>query len=795
MSVTATTSVSDFMALYVESQGRPAAEFSAAQEAAIDAALAGFQLSADQLEQVDKLLEALEVMRGMVATGSLPSGALDAIELSIQTLLQSPSVPQAPAPMLAQAQALPANVQAFSDEYLTSTYLQDAAVWPGADTRLQGDLGTFDLSALEKAVATQYLYSIADQRRYLAAMDSALQGPDGFLYATPADPDYTAYLNYTQVRAATAASIDAMVTTVQQLLDGRVDVADTSFDQVPWSMQLTNPQTAVPPSNAVDQARFEIGEDKLTLTQLGSQARTIEGQITQLNTLLATKTPTLTSEEIIRYTTQRTDFKRMLTLINAEFVALQAHLQYNTAIAAGTPMSANGSLRTALDVDFAKLQLTTFVPRPVDTGSSEPVPTSAVQQALAADQAAYAALAGTAPPPPPEDPPAPPPLTQKLVEGYVDHLTYLLDVPSGAQLTSEQTDEFQLLWAHRESLRTEYRAMNAELLALKNRIDYAQRVLAGTTSYTTAQWNALTAAVASARATRLAGEAVLPVSGAVSTPPPDMVGWKLSGSNPDHVDWTRIENFLLTQEQNDWVYEQLVAFEGYKGTVDSDLRVSVTAKTAVQAAISGGLTGTALTNAQRQLAALNALIALLPTFSEDAAIGYDNAESARTVTAVSQVSSELASVDTSLLSLQHDDYLAAEQKMLLADANYDYHYPSGGSGPKAAYLLAISNLSVNDYNQKKYTYLAAMAPDEATRQGYLTTLATFEAAYAGLLTTTLASYFDAAYEAASAGEWPRTLSLSLTAQEKADEVTDYYAGYVYPIIDPLQTTILPASVT
>lgn len=803
MSVTAPPQVSQFMALYVESQGRTNPDFSAAEESALDAALAQFQLSTTQLEQVDKLLEALEVMRGMVASGSLPSTSLDAIELSIQMMLQAPAASPINAPVPLQAQPLPADVQAFSDEYLTSTYLQDGTVWPGADAHLQADLRQFelaphDLAAVEVAVATQYMYSIADQRRYLAAIDAALKAPDGFLYATPGTPAYQAYLNYTQVRSATAAEIDAYVATVQQILAGALDVADTSFDPVPWSAQLTNPQTAAPPSSALDQARFEIKEDQLTLSQISSQARALEGQVTQLNSLLATKTPPLTSEQIVRYTTQRADARRMLSLISAEFVALQARMKYNTAIAAGTAMSANASLRVDLDVDFAQVQIAAFVPRPVDTGLSDPVPTTTVETALAADLAAYADLVGSSQSPPPEDPdapPPPPPPTLKRIEGTIDHIAYLLDVPTGARLTSEQTDEFQLLWAHREALRTEYRLIDEELTALKNRIDYAQRVLAGATAYTTSQWNTLTVAVAATRSARLAAQAVPPVSGAITTRPPETVAWKLSGGNPNHVQITRIENFLLTPAQNDWVYEQLDAFGVYVGRVNSDTQAAAAAKAVVQATISAGLTGNSLTNAQRQLAALNALIALYPTFGEDAAIGYDNAESARTVTDVALVNAGLTSVETSLESLQHDDYLVAQQKMPLADANYRYHYPNGGSDPRAVYLLAISTLSINVYNQTKYTWLAATATNETTRDGYLGTLATYEAAYPGLLTATLASYFDAAYDAASTGEWPRTLSPSLSSQEKADEVTAYYAGNVYPIIDPLQTTILPASVT
>ena len=165
MSVTATTSVSDFMARFVESQDRTNPDFSTAEEAAIDTALAQFSLTASQLDQVDKLLEALEVMREMVAAGSLSATSLDAIELSIQALLQGVTVTAASAPPTAPTQPLPPAVQAFSDEYLTSTYLQDATVWPGADAQVQADLAAFDLAPREVAVASQYMYSIADQRR------------------------------------------------------------------------------------------------------------------------------------------------------------------------------------------------------------------------------------------------------------------------------------------------------------------------------------------------------------------------------------------------------------------------------------------------------------------------------------------------------------------------------------------------------------------------------------------------------------------------------------------------------
>lgn len=798
MSVSAATSISNFMALHVESQGRTTATLSSTEEAALQDALGQFQLGTTQLAEVDKLLDALQVMRGMMVAGSLSYTALDSIELSIQMLLQAAVTAPAMTTGVQAAAPLPANVQAFSDQYLTSSYLPSASVWPGADTRLQADLATFDLAPREVSVATQYMYDIADQRRYLAAIDAALQAPDGFLYATPTQSGYPAYLDYLQARANTATRIDADVATVQGILAGTVNVWEASFDPIPWSLVQTDPQAAVPPSNAMDQARFELAEDKLLLGQLATQGRAIEGQITQLTSVLSAKTlPPLAQEQIFLYTTQVWDLKRQLKLVNAERAALQVRVNDNNAVVAGTMSSADSGLKADLDVTVAQGKLAAFAPTPVNTGPSDPVPTSALQAQLSADQAASTLLIQAPPPPPPApgQPPTLPTPTLQLIEGYMSQLTYQMDVPVGMQLTTEQTDELKLLWAHRAALGTQYQALKTELDALRARMDYAQAVLDGWKPYQTSEWNRLTAAVDQARLRREAGETLPPTSGALVTPPVATVAWKLSGSNPAHMQVTRIENFLLTGPQNDWVYEQFDQFAATRGMVADDTQTAAIAKTAVQAAISDGLTGTQLTNAQRQLSALNALIAMYPTFAEDADIAYDHAESARTVTDFTQVDAELAAVEASLETIQQDDAQVAEQKMRLADANLDYHYPSGGTAPNAVYLQAISNLAINLYGQKQYTYLAAIETNPTTQAAYQATLAGYEEDYPDLLTATLAAYFDAAYEAASSGEWPRTLSSSLTPQEKADEVSAYYGGNVYALIDPVHTTVLPASVT
>lgn len=804
MSVSTTTSVSSFMATYVESQNRTDATFSAAEEAQINAALAEFQISGAKLQQIGQLLDDLEVMRGLVSTQSLSPASLDAIELSIQMLLQGAALD---APSL-KATTLATAEQAFSDAYLTSTYLENATVWPGADTQLQADLAQFDLSARERAVASQYMYSIADQRRYLASIDAALAAPGGVLYAAPGTPGYPAYLEYSQVRDAVAAQVDAYVATVQGLLGGSVNVADAGFDQVPWSLQFTDPQTAVPPSNPLDQAKFEINEDNLLMGQLGVQIRTMEGQVAQLTAKLAPRVqPPLTSEQTIMYSTQRADLIQELKLVHAEFTALQARVAYNTAIVAGQAMSAIGSLTADLNVDAAKGKVAAFVPRPGGIQPPlPPAPTALLQQTLMDDQAAYAALvrSPTEPPPPgalpdPYAPAAPPIPTQSLLEGYIDHLSYLLVVPSGMQLTPEQIDERSLLWAHRAALFTQMDRVNRELAALQARISYTQAVLNGTKAFEQEVWIQLSGNVTLATVAREGGETAPPTAGAITTKPPQTVAWKLSGANPARIEMTRIDNFLLDAVTEDWVYAQLDAFKQAVGLTQTDLQTLPSTRTAVLTALNELTPGTlAYTNAQRQLTALNALSTLMATYSADAMVAYDNAEAARTVTKYLEVDASLAAVEASLATVQRDDYLAAQQKMALADANFDYHYPTGNpTDPRALYVLSIYTLSVNTYNQALYAYQASQAtPGSDQEATYLAALAGYQAEYTVLLTDTLARFFDAAYvSATSAATWPRTLSSSMSDAAKAEAVMTHYNGYVYPFIDPIATTILPREVS
>jgi len=797
MSVTATTSVSEFMALYVESQGRASPDFSSTEESAMFAALAQFQFNATQLDQVDKLLEALEVMRGMVATGTLPASSLDAIEMSILMMLEesTPSPVTATSTTTAASQPLPADVLVFSNVYLTTTYLRDASAWPGADTQLQQDLAPFNLQGLESATATQYLYAIAEQQRYLASVDAAMQAPDGVLYAEPTDPDYPTYLRYQQARDATAAQIDDDVATVQGILAGWISVTTAGFDTVPWSLQLTDPQSAVPPASAIDQAKFELVEDKLLLSQLGSQARLMEGQIAQLSAQLAPRAkPPLTTEQIIQRSTQMTDLKRQLKLIGSEITALQARVAYNTSIAAGAAPDGTKQLVLDLNVDVAQSSLAAYAPTPIDTGPSDPVPTSTLQTQWAADKAAYAALIQD---PSPEPPPATPKPTQQLIEGYIGQLSYQLDVPTGMQLTPEQVDELGLLWAHRSALNTQYQAVNAELAALKARMDYAEAVLGGWKPYQASEWDSLSQAVAQATLKREAGEENPPTSGALTTPPAETVAWKLSGADPAHIEITRIENFLLTPTQNDVVYSQLDAFAADVGAVEGDTQSSALARTALQATLSK-LTGTSQsvvtqkTNVQAQLTNLDSVIAWLATFEADAATAYDNAESARTVTNADQVDAMLVGVASSTQDMLYDDQMLASLKRDLASSNAYYYANATDAASHTArtpYAQAVYLLASNVYYQKYYTYKAATEP--VNRQSYLNSLASYEAAYQPLLTATLARYFDYAYaNAPNSSTWPATLSTSMTDAQKAAQVTSHYDGDVYAIIDPIPTTNL-----
>lgn len=814
MSVSTTTSVSAFMGQYVESQNRTSATFSATEETAITTALAEFQLNSAQLQQVGQLLNDLEVMRGLVATQSLSPTSLDAVELSIQMLLQGAAgnagTVQAPATMTVQSQALPPDVQAFSDEYLTSTYLQNATTWPGADTRLQADLGGFNLAPIERAVATQYLYSIADQRRYLATIDAALKAPDGFLYATETDDDYPAYLAYKQARDATAAMIDSDVATVQGILAHAFPVTQTGFDQIPWSVRLTDPLTAVPPSTTTDQIRFEISEDNFLMSQLGSQARAIEGQISQLTTLLSPKTqPPLLMAQIIQYSTQLTDLKRQLKLIGTEFTALQARVAYNTSLAAGTPGDANKALTIDLNVSAAQAKLAAFAPTPVDNGGpSEPVPTD-LQQKLSADRARYAALVADPNAPPPPDfvpppldpgqpPPPPPPIpepTQQLIQGYIDHITYLMEVPSGMQLTPEQVDELGLLLAHRQALRIQLQNVNAELAALKDRIDYAQAVVLGVKPYQASEWERLTQAVVAAQVARMAGETVPPTAGAITTPPPVTVAWKLSGGNVGHIEVTRIENFLLDQQENDLVYQRLSEFSAYVGAVERDTQTAPAEAAALTTTISK-LTSSSQsaqkTAAQLQQVQLNTVIEWLEVFELDAATAYANAEDARTVTVAAQVDAALAGVDASMLDMLHDEYLLAQKKLSLAMANEAYYETyAQPTTQRTLYYDAITQLSANVAKQAQYAESAAKATDPVTRQSDLDALATYQDEYEDLLANTLARYFDYAYSITpSASTWPRTLPSSLTTEQKAAEVISHYNGDVYTVIDAIATTAL-----
>lgn len=797
MSVNAATSVSNFMALYVESQGRTAAALTPAEAAALQVALGQFQLGSTQLAEIGKLLDALQVMRGMMVTGTLPYTALDSIELSIQMLLQAAVMPPAPATVAASpAPPLPSDVQAFSDEYLTSSYLQDAAVWPGADTGLQADLATFDLAPREVAVATQYLYDVADQRRYLAAIDAALQAPDGSLYATASEPDYPTYLNYVQARADTAARIDAAVATVQGILAGTVNVWEASVDPVPWSLQQTDPQAAVPPSDAMDQARFELAEDKLLLGQLATQGRAVEGQMAQLTALLAAKTlPPLAPEQIFQYTTQLSDLKRQFRLISAEMAALQARVAHNTGVLAGTSTTPQSGLKADLDVTAAQGKLAAFAPTPINTGPSDPVPTSTLQAQWSADQATYAALV-KAPPPTPPALPAP---TLQLIEGYLGTLSYLLEVPVGMTLTDEQTDELRLLWAHRRVLQTQYQAVKAELDALKARMDYAQAVLDGWKPYQTSEWNRLNEAVAQATLRREAGETLPPTAGALATPPPQTVAWKLSGADPAHMQVSRIENFLLTALENDTVYQRLEEFAGYVGAVAADTNAATSARTTLQATISSISTSTSSgqaqkTRAQTQLTKLDSVMAWLDVYAPDAQNAYDNAESARTVTDLLQVDTLLAAVAASTTEVLYDDQALAYLKLDLANSNAAYYanMPDAASHvARTQYAQALAQLAANAYSVKLYTYKVATAPDEASQQTYQNSLDEAQAAHDALLEATLARYFDYAYaEQASATTWPRTVSNAMTDAQKADEVTSHYGGYLYTLIDPIPTTNL-----
>lgn len=806
MSVSTTTGVSAFMAQYVESQNRTSATFSATEESAINAALAGFQIGSARLQQIVQLLDDLEVMRGMVSNQTLSPGSLDAIELSIQLLLEESSTGtvtgQTPTPATPAVQSAPLTpaVQAFSDEYLTSTYLQSAPVWPGADTRLQGDLGEFNLAPIERSVVTQYLYSIADQRRYLATIDAALAAPDGFLYATPADSDHQVYLDYKRGRDATAAMIDGYVATVQGILMLAVPVNQAGFDQIPWSVRLTDPITAVPPANSSDQARFEIGEDNFVMSQLGGQARTIEGQISQLVALLSPKKePALLTAEIVQYSTQLTDLRQQLKLIGAAFAALQTRVTYNTAITAGTAPDTSKALTIDLNVTVAQTALAAFAPTPIDDGGpSEPAPTD-LPLKLSADKAAYSVLVTDPDAPPPPDagqlpPPIPEP-TQQLIQGYIDHITYLMEVPSGMQLTPEQVDELGLLLAHRQALRTQLQNVNAELAALKARIDYAEAVLLGVMPYETSEWDRLTGAIAVAQIQRLAGENAQPTAGAIATPPPVTVAWKLSGGNAGHIEVTRIENFLLDSTQNDLVYERLSQFAADVNAVERDTQMAPAEAAALTTTISK-LTSSAQAAqkaaAQAQQAQLTAVIGWLETFAQDAATAYANAEDARTVTLATQVDALLAGVDSSMLDMLHDDYLLAQKKEALAVANESYYQTYGNpTAQRTLYYDALTQLAANVAKQAQYAELAAKAVDETAEANYLATLASYQSQYQTLLTTALASYFDYAYSIApDASTWPRTLPSSMSAQDKAAEVTMHYNGDVYAVIDPIATTAL-----
>lgn len=803
MSVNATTSVTSFMAQYVESQGRTSATLTSAETAALQLALTQFELNSTQLEEVNKLLDALQVMRGMMVDGSLSYTALDSIEMSIQTLIQTAmAAPATQAVAAGPSQPLPANVQAFSDEYLTSSYLQAATVWPGADTQLQADLATFALAPREVSVATQYMYDIADQRRYLAAIDAALQAPDGFLYATATDADYPAYLNYVQARADTAARIDADVATVQGILNGMVNVWESSFDPIPWSLQLTDPQQAVPPANPTAQAQFEIVEDKFVLGQLGTQARSIETQMTQLTALLSAKTvPPMPLEQVHVYTTQLSDLKRQFKLISADRQALQARVTQNTALASGASLSADSSLKIDLDVNVAQSKLAAFAPTPVNTGPSDPAPTSTLQSQLSADKAAYSALVSAPPPspPPPGQPPAPPEPTLQLIDSYMGQLAYQLEVPVGIQLTDQQTDEIKLLWAHRTALSTQYQAVKAEMAALKARIDYAQGVLDGWKPYQTSEWNQLSAAVALARQRREAGEQLPPTAGALATPPADTVAWKLSGTNPAHMLFTRIDNFLLEPADNDLVYQRLSEFAAYIGLINTDSREAELASTTLQTTISKINTSTSAgqtqkANAQTQLSKLNSVIAWLDSFAPDAATAYDNAEAARTVTAYAEVSAKLASVASSENEVLYDDQVLAALKRDLAQSTSNYYATTTDAASNTAriqYTAALYQLALNVYNQKLYTFQVATALDANSQQGAQDSLDAAEAAYDPLLETALARYFDYAYaKATSSSAWPRTVTGATTDAQKAAEVMSHFGGDVYAIIDPIPTTNL-----
>lgn len=535
--------VSEFMGTYVNSNDLERPD-DPQHRAAMEQALADFRLLANDLAQVESMLAEISGHRAFIQW--MTTRIQEAEERGEDTYLlkwdrgdsaaRVRNLESRVAALLGPSleSRLVDSRESFRLRYLDSGALGAATGWAGEDPTIQAALDGMLITDTAQAVVNQYLYSIGNLQRDCATLERSL-APGGSLAPSPQRKRYEQVLSHWRQQAA------SHVQTVMGLLDGTVDVA--LVDPVPWSARPEMDAAAKPPLSAAERRAFQLAEDGAWLSALGQEARTIEGALAQLAPKVGKGPAGSGSPEEIRERNQRRyDLVQRQRALVETIKAVRDRLETLRS----TTRTGDGTLQAVdLEVASARHLLEGFsLTMPADSRLAEFPPAAdadayeATLSFLGAEQASLVR-------------------SQAALAGTIERLGSALEVPRGFKLSDQQRGELGVLWSQRAELLRQQALINQEADALKAMVDATTRDQRRGLPFDHGAHLERQNAWESARQARQEGEAAR--QGALTTPVPTLVAWRLSPRNGNSRKPTVVANYLLDPQSNANVNAQLAA--------------------------------------------------------------------------------------------------------------------------------------------------------------------------------------------------------------------------------------------